>query len=141
MTSKIVSIKIVGILVVLFLCGCNSKEPFHGSVLFEDGQPLAIGTVCLSDGLHLYQGVIQQNGSFQIGEFRDGDGIPPGNYTAWIANANTIEYILNAKGERTGKTVEHKTIADKYTSPDTSGLTFSVETGQKNNVELTVTKP
>lgn len=130
------------LLLVLVCClGCTGRIPAHGVVKFSDGTPLESGTIFMSNGLVMFQGGLQENGRFSIGEWKDGDGIPPGQYRVWIANANKIENVYDKTGEKVVKRIDITVIDRKYESPDTSGLTFEVKPGQKNEIEIIIEKP
>jgi hypothetical protein len=131
----------VFLVILIFCAGCSQKIKTHGKVRYSDGTPLTKGNVFLSNGLQMFQGTINQDGSFYLGEIRDGDGIPVGNYSAWISGANTTEYELDQKGERTGKQKDIIIIDPKYTDRETSGLNFEIKPGQKNDLEIIVEKP
>lgn len=131
---------LVFLLVLVFFAGCSKKIKVHGSVRFSDGVPLTEGTVFLSDGLLMYHGEIAPDGSFRLGEIREGDGMPPGRYSAWVA-ANKEEYETDAQGKPTGKRIKTNLIDPKYTNRKTSGLTFEIMPGKRNAIEITVEKP
>jgi hypothetical protein len=110
-------------------------------VKFFDGTPLGVGTVYLSNGLVMYQGAIQKDGTFSIEELKDGDGIPPGTYKVWIADANTIENVYDEKKENLIKRIDHLIIDPKFADKNTSDLQFKIDKGQKNQIEIVVEKP
>lgn len=130
------------IFALLVLTGCSGKVNVTGTVKYPDGTPLAQGNVFFrnADKTRMYQGTLQPDGSFALGELQDGDGIPSGTYAAWIAGANTSDYERNAAGVPVGKKIDTILIDTKYESPDTSGLSFTVG-GGKNVLEITVEKP
>jgi len=127
---------------LLVITGCSGKVNVTGTAKFPDGTPLAKGNVFFrnADKTQMYQGTLQSDGSFALGEIEDGDGIPPGTYAAWIAGANTSDYQRNAAGDPAGRIIETVLIDKKYESPDTSGLSFTVG-GGRNVIEITVDKP
>jgi len=124
-------------IILLATSGCSGKSTVKGTVKFSDGEPLTSGSVFFQDagGMHQFFGVIKEDGSFTLGEFKDGDGIPPGQYTAWVAGVNIDDYGLD-ENERTWRRVE--IIMDrKFESPRTSGLSFDIS-GRNNIIEITV---
>jgi hypothetical protein len=133
----------ISIFCAIILCcgGCSEKVSSQGTVKFPDGTPLGVGTVYLSNGLVMYQGAIQKDGTFSIGELKDGDGIPPGTYKVWIADANTTENVYDAKKENIIKRIDHIIIDPKFTDKNTSNLQFMIGKGQKNQIEIVVEKP
>ena len=130
------------ILGVLFVCGCSGKVHVHGTVKYPDGLPLEKGTVCVGNDLVTFMGAIRAGGTFALGEIKDGDGIPPGSYKVWIANANTTDYDLDEEGNpRSRKMIEVVLIDPKYTSPSTSDLTFEVKPGERKSLDIIVEAP
>ena len=125
----------------LFICGCSGKVNVHGTVKYPDGSPLEKGTVCVGNDLVTYMGNIRAGGTFSLGEIKDGDGIPPGSYKVWVANANTRDYVLDVEGKTTGKTTENVIIDPKYTSPSTSDLTFEIKSGERKSLDIVVEAP
>ncbi len=131
------------VLIACILCfvGCSNKVKMHGTVKFSDGAPLEKGTLFFSDGMQMFQGEIRPDGTFEIGEIQDGDGIPPGNYKAWLA-ANTLDYEVDPVTKQpTGKTIRTILIDPKFEDRETSGLSFVVETGRNQPIEIVVEKP
>ncbi|HBT77829.1 MAG TPA: hypothetical protein DEB39_13105 [Planctomycetaceae bacterium] len=126
---------------VLCFVGCSGKVKMHGSVKYPDGSPLAKGTVFLSNGMQMFQGELTADGSFNIGELSDGDGIPPGSYMIWLA-ANTTDYEVDPVTEKpTGKQIKNIVIDPKFENRDTSGLSVVVEAGKSVPLEIVVEKP
>lgn len=95
----------------------------------------------MSNGMVMFQGGIRKDGRFSIGEWKDGDGIPPGEYRVWIANANKVENIYDKSGERIVRRIDKIVVDRKYESPETSGLSFEIKPDQKNQIEIVVGKP
>jgi hypothetical protein len=81
----------------------------------------------------MFFGNIQPDGTFALGEIKDGDGIPPGNYMIWISGANPSEEARNA-----GAPLR---IHSKYTNRDTSGLTFEAKPGGPKTIDIVIEKP
>lgn len=136
------SVLCLGLLCCILCCaGCSQKIKTHGTVKFPDGTPLEKGTVFFSNGIQMFQGEIQSNGTFKIGEIRDGDGIPPGKYKIWIS-ANTQDYVRDAvTKEITNKMMRQIVIDPKYESRETSDLTFEVKPGGSKSIDIVVEKP
>jgi hypothetical protein len=126
---------------ILSISGCGNKVSSQGTVKFPDGTPLTKGIVFLSNEMVMYQGEIPSDGTFSIGEMKDGDGIPPGTYKVWISGANTWEDVYDEKKEKIIKRIERPVIQPKFTEKDKSGLTFTVEKGKKNRIEIEVENP
>jgi hypothetical protein len=117
--------------VLLVIAGCSNKVKVGGTVKFDDGMPLDAGQVFMSNGTFMFQGKILSDGTFSIGEIKDGDGIPPGNYGIWIAGANP------------SATDQYQTlkIPTKYTNRETSGLTFEVKKNGTKTIDILLEKP
>ena len=127
---------------VLCVCGCSGKVNVHGTVKYSDGSPLEKGTVCVGNDLVTFMGSIRAGGTFSLGEIRDGDGIPPGSYKVWIANANTTDYDLDEEGRpKSTRMIEIVLIDPKYTSPATSDLTFEIKSGERKSLDIVVEAP
>ena len=126
---------------IIFTTGCSDKVSVTGTVKYTDGEPLTQGSVFFrnTDGTHMFHGALDSSGAFALGEIRDGDGIPSGTYTAWIAGANTSDYEQDAAGNLLGRTVSI-VIDPKYESPETSGLSFEIDKS-RNRIEIEVERP
>jgi hypothetical protein len=132
----------VFLLLGLALCGCSKKVNVHGKVEFPDGSPLTRGTVCVGNDLVTYMGTIRADGTFSLGEIKDGDGIPPGSYKVWIANANTTDYDLDEEGRpQSNRMISSDLVDPKFTSSSTSDLTVEVKHGERKSLNITVTAP
>ena len=127
---------------IIFTSGCSGKSSVTGTVKYPDGEPLTQGAVFFRNaaGTQMYQGALKPDGSFALGEIKDGDGIPPGDYTAWIAGANDEIYELDAEGNPTGRRINMEIIAPKFTSPETSDLSYTVGKGN-NKIDILVERP
>ncbi|MDR1958002.1 MAG: hypothetical protein LBQ54_02990 [Planctomycetaceae bacterium] len=126
----------------LTLCfaGCDGKAKISGTVKFFDGTPVTQGSVVFDSGTESYFGTIRKDGTYVTGGNQQVEGIPNGNYKVWLAQTETIENTLDAKGE----VVSYKTtptVAKKWTSPNTTELTFEVKPGGQKTFDLVVEKP
>ena len=124
------------------LCGCGEGVIVRGTVQFEDGNPLSVGTVVFSGEKGMYRGYIKSDGKFSLGITKNNQRIPKGDYRVSIVGA-TRE---TGETRRTGGgvlpiieiPVEELLIDSIYTDPATSGLSFQVPSA---NYDLTVTPP
>jgi flagellar hook assembly protein FlgD len=125
--QRIFSIVCVVALVAILATGCNSNVPLKGKVTFTDNdEPLTQGTVAfLKDGT-VSRGTIQPDGTFVIGTEKVSDGLPPGTYQVYITGSDIVIPI----GEYGANSYEPQ-IDKKYESPDTSGLTVTVDASTK----------
>lgn len=115
-------------------CGANKSTvaQVHGKVVL-DGKPLANGTIVTRPQAGRgSQGVIS-NGEFELGTFGRDDGA--------LIGTHAVAIVAEEKGEggpegKTGKLL----VPQRYTNPDTSGLTIEVVSGD-NRPELKLTSP
>ena len=126
-------------MILLTVLGCSDKITVKGTVKFSDGEPVTRGSVFFGNaaGTHQYYGVIKPDGSFSLGGLKDGEGIPMGKYSAWLAGVNTSEYGVDERG----KSWERVSIImdPKFGIPQTSGLSYDIQ--GKTNIEITVERP
>ena len=128
-------------IVIILTAGCSDKVSVTGTVKYSGGEPLTKGSVFFrnAEGTRAYQGALKPDGSFALGEIEDGDGIPPGTYSVWIAGANTTDYVRDAAGNL-GKQTQSVLIDPKYESPETSELTYTINKSRMR-LEITVERP
>jgi len=109
--------------------GCGDRlYPVHGTVALEDGAPLTKGMVICErfeggDPLTV-QGVIQPDGTFQLGTTKPGDGAPPGRYHVLI-NPMDISDVPDDQKDLP--------FDAKYLSFKTSGLEIDVARGDNDH--------
>ena len=116
----------------LMLAGCGSSGPatvpVHGTVTWQ-GQPLDNGTVVFhpvdvaADGLRRTpMAQLRPDGTFQMSTFAEGDGVMPGRYSVSIQSYTegvVVDFIDPSKASKSR-------IPQRYTTPQTSGLTADV---------------
>ncbi len=71
--------------------------------------------------------MISPDGSFKLGGLKPGNGLPPGTYRG---------AVLNALGDD-----EYSLIADKFSSPQLSGLVFEVSKNSQEPLKIVVEPP
>ncbi|MDR1268779.1 MAG: carboxypeptidase-like regulatory domain-containing protein [Planctomycetaceae bacterium] len=111
------------------LIGCSNHVKLSGKVTYSDtGEPLESGTVIFLPESETFQarGEIEKNGSYVLATFKENDGLPPGNYRVYVNSAYRYETRENAP------TAEIRLVTDKFTSPETSGLVFKVDSSTRN---------
>ena len=102
----------------------HGKAVPHGTVSFMPMQAAAEG-----QSQQPATGRIQADGSYIIQTFRIGDGVRPGEYgIAIVAPANETASVVPVKN------VEYL-VPKKYLSPQTSGLTITIENGSRSVVK------
>jgi hypothetical protein len=124
-------------LTALALGGCSPRDRHYvtGTVRFPDGLPLTVGRLVVSYGpKSMIQGnaYIQPDGSFRVGEVKDGDGMRGGTVKVGVIGLELISGISGGVKE-----VYH--CDPKYFDPETSGLVFEVP--KQLRWEIVVEKP
>ncbi|HBJ34616.1 MAG TPA: hypothetical protein DDZ51_07605 [Planctomycetaceae bacterium] len=143
-------------LFVLFVAGCGGSgsknpgvdvHPVTGKVTV-DGAPLAGATIIFKGSERGSSGITDAQGVYTLMTFDPGDGVPAGSYKVAVikqeivgadnsySDVNSPNYGKEAPPEALGKKVFH--VAEKFGSPDSSGLTATVKEG-KNEINFEVT--
>lgn len=122
------------LLALAIMIGCsNGHKRLCGRVVYSDtGEPLECGTVIFVTDTFQARGNIKENGRFDVGSFKVGDGLPSGTYKVLIIDA-VIQGKLSASGTLTEKIL----IDHKYGSSETSGLSFVVD-GKQREFDISV---
>jgi hypothetical protein len=104
-------------------CGSTNTYPVRGKVVFTDGAPLTGGLVLFRPVVNTLQvsarGDIQQDGTFILGTYHDGDGAIPGKYQVAITPPPRPKLRERPIGK--------PSIDPRFESYETSGLEFEVE--------------
>jgi len=127
------------VLLVIVISGCTGdKVPLKGKVTFkEDGSPLSRGTVCFEKDSFSARGTLSADGTYQVSSVKQNDGIPPGLYKVYIFGA---EASIDTPGGGMMDARSTSLVATKYTSAETSGITFQVD-GKNREFNFEVEKP
>src|SRR5262245_47887033 len=117
---------VVGVVLLAALSGCSSgRHRVTGTVTYEDGTPLTQGTVAgeatIDGKLVGVQGSVQKDGTFEWGTESPGDGAYPGTYRVIV--------LPRALGDAEASQGKLPDVERKYTSYETSKITFEVKTG------------
>ncbi|MDR1960359.1 MAG: carboxypeptidase-like regulatory domain-containing protein [Planctomycetaceae bacterium] len=128
---------IFGILFLLLqgLLGCSHAITVKGKVTFSDGTPLEIGKVVFENDQRTFTGKIQKEGTFSMGQLKEGQGIPPGKYRVYISEAFLEEF---SPGSPFPKVTQ--LIAKKYRKPQTSGLEYDIQE-KTTDISIVIEKP
>jgi len=80
------------------VAGCGKGHvKMSGRVTYSDtGEPLELGTVSFTNGTIQARGVLDKDGKYVIGMLSAGDGLPPGTYNVYVANAYRREAFQGA---------------------------------------------
>jgi hypothetical protein len=114
------------------LSGCGNNVKVAGRVTFSDGEPLSVGRVVFENDQFQYYGNLQKDGTFSVGVYNDGEGIPRGKYRV------AIKYALATTPD--GQPTEQLLIAEKHVNPKTSGLEYDIQK-RTTDIDITVEKP
>jgi hypothetical protein len=121
--------------IALFAVGCGPRlEPVRGKVLLADGQP-AVGSQVVFEGQFegkaiTARGDVRADGSFEMGTYAPGDGVPPGKYRVQV----NPPPVVNADAPM------QLPFAKKYANFETSGLEFEVKPGEPHELLLKLDK-
>ncbi|MDR2116777.1 MAG: hypothetical protein LBP87_10410 [Planctomycetaceae bacterium] len=138
---------------VILLTSCSQNIKITGTVKFDDGEPLTRGTVIFESPTHSFPGYLDEKGHYAVGDTKDGAGIPPGDYTVWIAGTALIQDVVPKKNSSKQKVVnedDELTYADtfeipqvhpKYTRPNSDALKFTVKRDVSKTFDITVERP
>lgn len=134
-SSALAAVKIALCVGLLGIAGCGgSLQPVRGTVTLPGGKP-AEGSMVVFEGevagkTVSARGDVQTDGSFALSTLKPGDGVPPGKYRVAVMPPP----MVNAEGPY------RPPFNAKYTNFETSGLTFEVERGKRNEFPIQVSK-
>jgi hypothetical protein len=113
-------------------CDRSGHATVTGNVKRADGSPIVGARVIARDEQTgtSRTGETDSQGAYELGESSSADGVPPGNYSVVV-----LPERLSLSAERGSKRVE---IPEKYQKHSTSGLTFSVQTGEEKQFDITL---
>ena len=141
--SRLRHIPVAAVLLLTALGGCGGSGicPAQGKVVYKDGspiQPLVGGTVVfqpLDPAIRTgARGIIQEDGSFKLGTFKNDDGAAPGRYRAFLTPP-----APGAAALRKGNVP--RLVQPRYQSSTDSPLEYVVSAGDKNDYTITVERP
>ncbi len=136
--NKIFSL-ILGLLIVVFAQGCGKNSAVTGKVTFPDGTPFTTGRVVFETPTFQATGPIQSDGTFKMGSFNPGDGVPRGSYQVSIQGV--MKPTMDFSKGNAPKISMPKTspIDPKYFVGASSGLTCEVK--GRTKYDITVEPP
>jgi hypothetical protein len=134
----------VTMIIISAATGCSQNVRVEGQVAFSDGTPLELGRVVFENDKYTFTGRIQSGGTFSVGQLKDGQGVPRGLYRVYIAETIQAEPVPDAPKSGTPNGIPARklirTIAEKYSSPDTSGLEYDIRR-KTTDIKIVVEKP
>ena len=137
---RLITLLTVGTL--LLCCGCGRGKletlPASGRVIFEDGQPVQLGTIEFESVEHgvVARGKIGADGKFVLGTYSEKDGAVAGRHRAVVTQLFVTDPI-GASGHKH----DHGGIVDlSYASFDTSPLSYTIKEDEQNSFEVRVTR-
>ena len=114
---------------LLFVVGCGDPK-LSGTVKFPDGSVLTAGTVVFQNEKSQGIGELKSNGTFNVYQYKPGDGLKKGVYQVYIQGAHSVN-------EQSGQL--SPLISEKYADPKTSGITYDSSSG--STIEIVVEPP
>jgi len=118
------TITIFALMITLVLTGCSDPR-VTGTVKYQDGTPVTVGTVVLQNEKSQGIGELHKDGSFELYQFKKGDGLKPGIYRGYITQAVEID--------GNGRTTY--LIPEKYSNIDEADIVYDSE---KNKGKLNI---
>lgn len=111
-------------------CGGSGVVPVTGRVTLVGGAPVPGATIVFEnrEKRRSASGRTDAEGRFRLTTFKVNDGAPPGAYRISVAPPSAAD---------SSQPQPPRIFAEKYLTPDSSGLTLSVEAGMKEcSIEL-----
>jgi hypothetical protein len=125
---------VLGACLYLICCGCQNSERAHvsGTIKGADGKPIIGARIVARDEAtgKSGSGTTDGSGHYELGVESTGDGIPPGNYRVLV-----VEDLGDWDHPN------RPTISRMYSDPATSGLEFSVESGDSKTFDAELKAP
>ena len=101
------------IIVLSVSVGCSGHVGLSGKVVYSDnGEPVTIGEIQFTTPTFVARAVINPDGTFVAGSYRERDGLPPGTYE--VAVVSTDENF-------------NPLVDMKFSNPTTSGLSITID--------------
>ncbi len=140
---RVNALLLVAIFVACSGCGDGITDnrkglaPVTGKVTL-DGKPLTTGTISFisSDGSEAFTGPLDSSGSYTLGASPSSPGALPGEYKVIIIASQQATMGDPMKGGQPIAAEAKSLVPEKYTKPDSSGLTGSVKSGQSNSINF-----
>lgn len=119
----------------MFVCGCGAASsetaPVRGKVTYK-GKPVPNGTITFVPAVGpAATGELQQDGSYELTTYRDGDGAVPGKHKVIVVAMRDMANLLPEQRSPLPAPI----VPEKYTSLATSDLEAQVEM-KENTVDF-----
>jgi hypothetical protein len=113
-------------------CGGSENARVSGQAAYSDGKPFVGGRVIARSNATGVSatGITDEDGNFELTTASNDDGVPPGDY-----NVSVVEQSGELDVRR------KPTIAAKYADPARSGIAFTIQPGQDQEIELKLDPP
>jgi hypothetical protein len=113
-------------------CGGSDRAHVSGTLVHKDGTPLVRARVLARsrETGHSASGVTNEQGFFELGVEKKGDGIPPGEY-----------YVVIYEDRGDADYPNPPSISSKYEKASGSGFTLKVKAGERNTFDATLDPP
>lgn len=140
--ARVSAFAVATMLAAVLGCSGTDAELAHvEGIVRLDGQPLKSGLVTFTPTSgRSASGWIQEDGSYVLGTYDEGDGALVGMHRITITNATkTVSQRPNFESDQPRKSALKSPIPLKYTNPDASGLRHEVTADGENQVPLELT--
>ncbi|GHT13554.1 hypothetical protein FACS1894170_09690 [Planctomycetales bacterium] len=128
-------------LFALCVAGCSNNVRVSGKVTYEDdGSPLKYGVVMFVAEKNQFRGIIK-DGVYDVGDVKQGEGIPPDTYKVWLINTERSELRIYPDGSVAfDEWVSFPQVAEEFTQPNKTSLELAVSSGGRVTYDIAVKK-
>lgn len=119
------AVPVLTVLLLSVLAGCSGRVDIRGKVTFPDGTPVPCGQILFEKEGFVASGEIQSDGTYRLGTFKKGDGIPPGEYKVYfcgVLKQKRVENRMPGSKKAMSMGIPIPLLAAKYDSAGTSDL-------------------
>lgn len=127
--KRILKLIFVLFFAVFLITGCSGNVQLGGTVTYEDGTPLTVGSVVFSTNSFMASGNIDSQGKYRMGSLAVKDGLPKGTYKVYITGAE----------EELSMFLTYSLIDPKYDNYSSTPLTCDIP-APNNTFNITVPK-
>ncbi|MDR3232176.1 MAG: hypothetical protein LBT46_00655 [Planctomycetaceae bacterium] len=124
---------VITMTLLLLAAGCGGSR-VTGKVAYEDGAPVAHGTIVFTTDKVMYSGTIQKGGNYALGVTQNAQRIPFGTYKVWLSGTERVEDNIGGyipKGELVPPiTVSFPQVSPEFASSSKTPHTAEVHSGR-----------